>query len=495
MSRFPFQDDEELNAEDFVDNGDISEEELLQVAPSVDDRNPAALKYFTKNTELPETGLELPPNTLVGQKFNAQPKDEDLESLLKDFDSLTKPKNELADIQKSVNAKNKDLNYLMAGNKIAQSIASGYGGKIGDNSEGVKMLMDQNDSQITDYKDRIKDRMDDPSSDVSKFYRYQVMKNIKTQDPNADVSAFDNMSANELKDIISNNLKGNGRNDLFFTSIKDENGKDIVAAFDRKTGQRVTTLGDRSLADRIIVNPETKQQEVYNQVTGLKPVRNDSLKQEQGKDVQTVNNEYQEILNSPTSLAKTNPKLYDNFKKDQEQFLKSVEENRNVATGATTLASKLKPGKNSEIDSGLLGGIQTQAAKMAGQKGVLTDQDLVKFAGAGGILPAIERIANGSFFGDMSDTDVKFFKRFSELMQQSNAKDIDDRSKFFIDKTHNEAKNYIPGLSKENVKSWLNVDSVAPAGQTQSSEIKRKTSDGKIAIFDAKTKKFLRYEK
>ena len=152
-----------------------------------------------------------------------------------------------------------------------------------------------------------------------------------------------------------------------------------------------------------------------------------------------------------------------------------IKDNREVATSATTLSKKLKPGADNKIDSGLLGGIQTQAAKMAGQKGVLTDQDLVKFAGAGGVSATIDRIRDGTFFGNMSEKDINFFKVFSKKMKDSNDLDIKNRSQLFVKSIHNEAKDYVPGLSEQNVSSWLNVDSVAP----QSDMVKVISKDGK----------------
>lgn len=390
---------------------------------------------------------------------------------------LLKQYGDLKKIQSDVKERNNNLNYGLAGNQIAQAIASGYGAKIGDGSEAIKMLQDQNNQDIKNYHERVKDRMDVPDSDVAKFYRYKLAKSMKDADPKADISMLDGMSATEMEQYAKLTSKNNGRGDLFFTQVMNpKTGKPEVVAVDRKSGDIVKSIGDKIFQDKVVKDPVTGQNMVYNQLSG-KPETMLSPSQEGMSPIINANNSgaskpseetkkiVEEQKNSPTILNKVNPELYKKFNDQQKDFLKTVEDNRNVATAATTLSSKLKPGDNGEIDSGLLGGIQTQAAKMAGQKGVLTDQDLVKFAGAGGVAAKINRIIDGSLFGQMSDDDVKFFKKFSEKMQDSNATDIKNRAQLMIKNVHNEAKDYIPGLKEENVAKWLNVDSAAPASQ------------------------------
>lgn len=391
---------------------------------------------------------------------------------------LLKQYGDLKKIQDSVSERNNNLNFNLAGNQIAQAIASGYGAKIGDGSDVIKMMKDQNNQDIKNYHERIKDRMDIPDSDVAKFYRYKLAKQMKDADPKADISVLDGMSATEMEQYAKLTAKSNGgRGDLFFTQVMNpKTGKPEVVAVDRKSGDIVKSIGDKIFQDKVVKDPVTGQNMVYNQLSGkpetmlapsqqgMAPIINSNNSGET-KPSEETKKIVEEQKSSPTILNKVNPELYKKFNEQQKEFLNTVKDNRDVATAATTLSSKLRPGNNGEIDSGLLGGIQTQAAKMAGQKGVLTDQDLVKFAGAGGVAAKINRIIDGSLFGQMSDDDIKFFKKFSEKMQDSNAQDIKNRAQLMIKNVHNEAKDYIPGLKEENVAKWLNVDSAAPASQ------------------------------
>lgn len=384
-------------------------------------------------------------------------------------------------ILKQLQDKRKDnnltVNMARAGNQIAQALASGYGAKIGDGSENLNAIERSNNQEVSDYHEQIKNQMDDPNSAISKYYRLQTLKTLKEQDPKADLSQFDSMSANQLKDIMTNKAKS-GRGDLFFTTrFNDKTGKSEIVGVNRQTGQVQTSLGERSFGDKIIKDTETGKNQVYSQNTGVKGLGEDTpeiLKTQPVDEAEMKKQE--EVLNTPTSLKKVNPDLYKKFSAQQKAFMTDIKDNREVATSATTLSKKLKPGADNKIDSGLLGGIQTQAAKMTGQKGVLTDQDLVKFAGAGGVDATIARMIDGSFFGQMSDADTKFFKRFAEKMQESNAEDIKNRSQLFVKNIHNEAKDYLPGLKEENISKWLNVDEAAPASKPEQSIVKKQYS-------------------
>lgn len=134
---------------------------------------------------------------------------------------------------------------------------------------------------------------------------------------------------------------------------------------------------------------------------------------------------------------------------------------------------------------------------MAGQKGVLTDQDLVKFAGAGGVEAKLKRIIDGSLFGEMSKEDIQFFKRFSTLMNKSLEEDIQNRSQLFTEQGRQVLDSVAPGISNENVAKMLGVNKVAPAVQNKKQEsdpvIQVKGPSGQMAqmkksIFDAKYK-------
>lgn len=428
-----------------------------------------------------ESGLTLEsnPETTETQKPSMQ---EQL-SLLEKYKKLTENR-QLAD---------RNLNLLQGGNQIAQAIASGYGGRIGDGSETVNQLRKSAELPIQDFLSQGKTvdlendlQMSDPNSDISKFARERAIASAtKMGIPVESVAKLEKMSAKQLEKLglyKNDPLAQGSKLGLYYTTIRDDKtGQDRVVGIDRQTGQIVQDIGGKTYSDKIIENKQTGQNEIYRQGKGVDRLDKSTTatSEEAAKKQAETKAEY----TSPTVLNKVNPNLYKDFKKTQDEFNKDMKDSREVATSVTNLAAKLKPGQNMKIDSGLLGGIQTQAAKMAGQKGVLTDQDLVKFAGAGGVSAAIDRFFSGNFDGEMSEQDVQFFKAFAKKMEQSLAEDITNRSKLYTGQILNESKDYLPGLNEADVQKWLNVEQVAPAVQN-----KQVLSTGKIQIQDSNGK-------
>ena len=418
----------------------------------------------------------------------------------------------LSDFQRLKNAQSQrqsDMGSAMmfaGGNKIAQGLARGYGAEIGDNSEGVKMLQDQANLPVSDIEAQMKlggTDMNDPASDISKFTRQQAYALLKKMDPKTDYAGrLEEMSAMQLSKLpgMKNAMGSSSGPEWVATDRVTKDGSPIK--FNKRTGTYANGLTGEALeagayAARDILR---KDQLTGNYGIGtaqgmtVLPTNYGGMKPVAAKE----NPETGKVEDVKYGdFAKQAPKQAEEFRKMQIEFNKDMKDSREIATSTTNLSHKLTPGPNGEIDSGLLGGIQTQAAKMAGQKGVLTDQDLVKFAGAGGVAAKLERIKDGSLFGDMSDSDVKFFKRFAELMNHSLESDIQNRSQLYKHQAKQLVETTVPGITDENIANWLGVDKVAPAVQDHtatSGEVKRKTADGKIAIFDSKTKKFLRYE-
>jgi hypothetical protein len=68
----------------------------------------------------------------------------------------------------------------------------------------------------------------------------------------------------------------------------------------------------------------------------------------------------------------------------------------------------------------------------------------------------------------MTAADVKFFKEFSAKMSDALNRNIKNASQIYAKNIHNEAKDYLPGLTIETVRdNWLNTNSIAPAVQTE----------------------------
>lgn len=238
---------------------------------------------------------------------------------------------------------------------------------------------------------------------------------------------------------------------------------------------------------RTLTDPETGIVHQYriNTITGEKAEVGQAgmavkghFDKETGKYVQTSGSDPSALYNAPQAapekkeyalaeLSKIAPQVFkDKVAPIKKEFNDSMKEPREVATSITNLNAKVGTGMNMQqiIDSGNLGSVQTQAAKMAGQKGVLTDQDLVKFAGAGGVKAWIDRFTAGKM-GEMSDADVMFFRKFSKLMSSALNDDINNRSMFYADQIRQSVEGQLPNFTLENGRKWLSTDMVAPIVQ------------------------------
>lgn len=390
-------------------------------------RNPRAQAYFDGEANAAP---------LVGQKFNLDNivrQDEEVSQpdaslvpqnpQLKRYEELMK---QLSGNQKLERDNLKNINMSRGSNQIAQGIAAMYGGKVGDGGAQLDSIAESASKPVNDLLTQ--------------------MKGIQGgMNPDMQVVNLVNPKTKATETYLLNKRTGE-------RALIGEAGYSPMSFKDPLTGNQMVAA--RSV---------TAAAEAPIQVGG---------KSEPQVQPQTQNYKYSDFLAAAPKLAK------DYIQPIQEKFQKDVEEPRNVATAITIMNRKLNPANPyASIDSGNLGAIQTQAAKMSGQKGVLTDQDLVKFAGAGGVKAWIDRFASGAM-GAMSEADVAFFKRFSELMNQSLEQDIQNRAQMYASQLQQTIPdNILPNFSKENAMQWLSVDQVAPiTSQSPIDESKKKAA-------------------
>lgn len=387
----------------------------------------------------------------------------------------SQPQSKLSKYQQLLNQYNegnRNLGLLAGANKIAQGFAAGAGGKIDDNMDQIKMLQGMNQEPLKKLQAEDAATMMDPSSDISKYYREQAYVILKKLNPEKDYSGvLENMSASQLQKLPG--MKNIGQQAPMEWMASDRvDSKGIPLRFNRRTGEWSRPDGSILRADEPTFRDIARRDALtgnygYVSAGGGMQVVPTHYENAPAKPVDEKTGKPQEVTYA--DFGKAAPEQLKEFNKIRDQFNKDMQDSRDVATSVTNMAYKLKPGANNEIDSGLLGGIQTQAAKMAGQKGVLTDQDLVKFAGAGGVEAKIGRIVDGSIFGNMSEDDVKFFKKFAEKMGESLKEDIQNRSQLYTEQGKQIMQIKYPDITDANVAKILGVDKVAPAVQSDKS--------------------------
>lgn len=388
-----------------------------------------------------------------------------------------------------------NLAMLQGANQIAQGFARGYGANIDDGSKGIEALkaaskekVDAVGRKLNTASDTMKaqsqlmgleeeEKMSDPNSDISKLYREQAYALLKRMNPESPLMGkLDDMSASQLQKL---GFKGmtNQQQAMPF-SVTDRILPDgTPTVVDKRTGQYINALTGEPIAPNQMLARDVARRDamtgqyglMYGGQMNVRPTNYEGVAPSVEQIVTPEGKARQKPRDIPYSeLMKVAPQQDKEFTAIKNRMMNDMKEPRDIASSVTNLSSKLNIGKNNineKIDSGNLGGIQTQAAKMAGQKGVLTDQDLVKFAGAGGVLANINRIIDGTFFGEMSEADIKFFKRFADLMSGSLEKDIENRAQVYVSEAQQRADAIFPGIDEKNIKNWLGVDKIAPVVQ------------------------------
>ena len=235
-NRLPADDEQEiLDQTDDLTEKDPSDEDIAKELdqPEVDNRNPAAVKYFL-NDKLSnrQNGDESKVGQLVGKERDPFQEPESMKSSELNTPTIPQIQTDIPDIKTGDNPKlslldqyrqlmqqkqdkNTNLNMLQGANQIAQGIASGYGGKIGDGSEAVNQLRKNADQPLEQFLGQgkvaeLKSTLEnnDANSDISKLARQQavlVMQKLNPTMTKDDIQKlndnFSTMSASELEKL------------------------------------------------------------------------------------------------------------------------------------------------------------------------------------------------------------------------------------------------------------------------------------------------------
>jgi hypothetical protein len=397
-------------------------------------------------------------------------------------------KSKLADIQSNVRDRNSQLSMQLGANQIAQAIAAGYGGKIGDGSEAINMLQKNNESKISDYKDQIKDRSDDPNSDISKTYRLVVAKSLKKKYPDLDLTKLDNMSANELEALNKDQSSSSGR--VFDKNIIDPVTKQIRSQLYDQSGNLIKDLGEAGYSYGATTDPFTGQTKLIS-----KSDPNATPILQGNPNVKSIDNSLgkEPKKQDPYQIKQMlNPKEKEILDKDVNQFQSEIKEEKRIISEIGALSdSSLELAKKNPNAAKTLG---AQIAKIM-QGSRLTDSDVVLYTGQSGVLNQMQDFASEALTGTITDEKAKNIKEVLKTYNLAQRNALNNRAKQAAE------------ISKQNFNPDLNIDNDAMAKlyyiddqninkkeKTKTPEIKRKTKDGRVAIFDESTKKFIRYE-
>ena len=142
-----------------------------------------------------------------------------------------------------------------------------------------------------------------------------------------------------------------------------------------------------------------------------------------------------------------------------------------------------------------VGALGTKMARAMGEVGVLTDADVIRYIRRMDVSGRVQDYFSRNFKGKVSDMTQKDLEDITEIMRMGATKRINRLREDYVDAAYdNFGKQY--GMERDEVSKRIGARG-SKGKQTKEDlsggEIRRKTKDGRIAIFD-ENKKFLRYE-
>jgi hypothetical protein len=175
-------------------------------------------------------------------------------------------------------------------------------------------------------------------------------------------------------------------------------------------------------------------------------------------------------------------KAVDKFNSD-----KVVQKANEMSAGASTVLDLVR----SENPLGHAA-VPTFLARASGEVGALTEADKAPFGGSRSLSSRISQSVEQYKTGKITKENLQFIERLADTMQKNalknkNARAV-DLSKQKVNKKFTQNELYKSFTGEELIPA-----KTTPVKNTVK-EIERRTSDGKIAIFDADTKKFIRYK-
>lgn len=134
---------------------------------------------------------------------------------------------------------------------------------------------------------------------------------------------------------------------------------------------------------------------------------------------------------------------------------------------------------------------KTFAARASGEVGALSDQDRNAYGGSKAILARIGAIKDQLTTGTLSDENRKFMLELSDKFEQANKRNLEERLSLYSKQATKKLD-----LDEKEVRQILRpaLELDLEGKQTAPQTVERKTKDGRIAIFDATTKQFLKYK-
>ncbi len=320
-----------------------------------------------------------------------------------DIQQISSPKTmmerytELKRLQDEKREKINNLAYLQAGNQIAQGIASGHGGKIGDGSEAVKGLKDAAGMPVEDYLVRQKDEavqlelqnereLNDADSDISKFMRQQALAFARRPGSGfneASVQALEKMTAKQLQKLgfkVPNNsaVARPGQQSQYMGRGKD--GKQFPLTYNANTNEYTNPLTKEVIGPDVeiiknVVTTDFAGNKLAMGTNGMEIVSSSTRKQETPEQLDSKVSSFSPDKEQREALDKETGRL--------DTLSKTANEKMNAAN----LILSALDGDSKQA----FAVIKTQMPRLAGEVGNLNQTEQEAWKGSQALLDELEQ--------------------------------------------------------------------------------------------------------
>lgn len=421
------------------------------------DLDKAVQSGVSNSEEIPE--IQLPEEV-------AQPKNK-YQEILEAYRSL-KPKQE--EYQGSLN----NLAMLQGANQIAQGMARGYGADIGSGEAGIKALKDAAQEPLDSVKRQMSSgkeamaieddiQMQDPDSDVSKFYREQAYAVLKRLNPKANYDGkLEGMSASQLQKLpgMKNLGEASRKTDNRYVTIQDPDGTVRSKLIDMTTGETIKDLGLAGYAYGSMIDPRTKEAVRVSKSDPRAPAINprgsaitEEKPAEQGKK-----------LSAYEVKQKLNPYEREILDKEVQQFQNDIKDEKRIISEIGAISdSSLNEAKKNPNAAKTIG---AQIAKVM-QGSRLTDADVKLYTGQEGVVNIIQDYVTEALSGTISDDKAKNIKSTLDVYNKALRISLNNRANQAAAIT---SQNFDPNLN-------LNPRDMAPLFYISDTDIKSTSKD------------------
>ncbi len=275
-----------------------------------------------------------------------------------------------------------NINLIRGGNQIAQAIASGYGGKIGDGSDQLNKLQEAAKQPKEDY--------------------LQLLKTIKDQQssPKSPIGfgQFVTVSGDPVSMLSNGGIWNNAANRMYDETV---DGKIIPRA-----------------TDRIVYDSEGNATIMKPGVDTVETIRAKSLGQvdEQGLPTEVVKKNPQTVYEARILLPKA---LRANLDKDVDQFQQEIKEALRVKSEIDNAGPTLDEAKTNPAAARAVGALIAQIF----QGGRLSDTDIDVYVGRYGagnwLRDTYNRLAKGTHTPEMLDQVKEYIGLYSKNLEKT----------------------------------------------------------------------------